>query len=254
MVEAVNCLACGNRFTPRQTGIRCCSKSCAMKERRARGIGGRPRLLADRGCDSCSVPFRPLYRDQRFCSVSCRIAAQSGTRAPRLSIDRPAIVEQYRAGAFTKDLAAAFGCSVDTVRRIVARADVSLRRDDAARQLRGRRGSQAPGWKGGRLRVHGYVWVFLPDHPSANKKGYVAEHRLVWENARGPIPPLHDVHHWNRIKDDNRIENLELLSKSAHHRLHAADPDANWRTFTPEQRHRAGLRGAAAKWGKPLPE
>ena len=46
------------------------------------------------------------------------------------------------------------------------------------------------------------------------------EHRLVWERHHGPIPDGYHIHHKNGDKLDNRIDNLQLLSESAHHRLH----------------------------------
>jgi len=48
----------------------------------------------------------------------------------------------------------------------------------------------------------------------------VYEHRVVWEDANGPIPPGHHVHHRNGNKLDNRLENLELLTHGDHIRLH----------------------------------
>ncbi len=48
-------------------------------------------------------------------------------------------------------------------------------------------------------------------------------HQVVWEDHNGPIPSGFDVHHKNEIKADNRIENLECITKTEHHRdRHAA--------------------------------
>lgn len=45
-------------------------------------------------------------------------------------------------------------------------------------------------------------------------------HRYVWMQANGPIPEGYDIHHRNGIKDDNRIENLELIQRGRHMSLH----------------------------------
>lgn len=46
-------------------------------------------------------------------------------------------------------------------------------------------------------------------------------HRYVWEKERGKIPSGYDIHHINENKADNRIENLECLSKSEHTRKYS---------------------------------
>lgn len=48
----------------------------------------------------------------------------------------------------------------------------------------------------------------------------VMMHRLVWQVANGAIPNGMEVHHKNGVKSDNRIENLELLDRQTHRRLH----------------------------------
>lgn len=59
----------------------------------------------------------------------------------------------------------------------------------------------------------GYVKVYDPDHPNAQKRGWVLEHVKVMSDVLGrPIGPKETVHHRNGIRDDNRPENLELWS------------------------------------------
>jgi endogenous inhibitor of DNA gyrase (YacG/DUF329 family) len=77
-------------------------------------------------------------------------------------------------------------------------------------------------WRGGRYIEpgKGYVMVYLPGHPRARKNHYVCEHILVMEAHLGrPLAPGECVHHRNRVKHDNRIENLQLfVSNGEHHR------------------------------------
>lgn len=47
-------------------------------------------------------------------------------------------------------------------------------------------------------------------------------HQVVWEMAYGPIPDGYCVHHRNLDHADNRLENLELIARGAHTRLHCA--------------------------------
>jgi hypothetical protein len=66
--------------------------------------------------------------------------------------------------------------------------------------------------------------ILAKDHPDADHHGYVMEHRLVMEQYLGrPLTKIEVVHHINGIKTDNRIENLQLLTRSEHIRLHAEE-------------------------------
>jgi hypothetical protein len=86
-------------------------------------------------------------------------------------------------------------------------------------------GPKHPSWNGGkRVTFSGYVEVRNKDHHRARKNGYVFEHILVAEKKLGrKLNPNEQVHHKNKVKTDNRPENLEVIDAGEHARLHAKE-------------------------------
>lgn len=69
-----------------------------------------------------------------------------------------------------------------------------------------------------KARKDGYIGVYVPEHPYANKDGYVMEHRLVMEEMLGRYLKENEiVHHINSNREDNRPENLMIFNSTKDH-------------------------------------
>lgn len=77
-----------------------------------------------------------------------------------------------------------------------------------------------------RIKSKGYVLIWNPEHHRAFNDGYVPEHVLVAEQMLGRrLTKDEVVHHRNRVKDDNRPENLIVYASQSEHMklIHAAE-------------------------------
>lgn len=102
---------------------------------------------------------------------------------------------------------------------------------------------------------HGYVKLRVgTEHPLADHNGYAYEHLLVWVSAGRPKPEKgQTLHHINENKGDNRLSNLELLTRIAHSvQHHASLSDDHVRGL--RERYAAGEDGTklAAEFGIPF--
>lgn len=99
-------------------------------------------------------------------------------------------------------------------------------------------GARNPAWKGGVIKNRGYRWLHRPEHPHA-VRDYVPEHTLVMEYAIGRLLNADEVvHHRNGRKDDNCLNNLQLMTHAEHKRLHG-------RTITNAVKGRKGFQHVA---------
>lgn len=135
-------------------------------------------------------------------------------------------------GMSQDEIAAKYGTSQKVVWRAMRKMGVPTR--IAAK--RNQTGPLNNTWRGGRvLRAkakrqrgersafgNGYYYVLMPDHPNANRSGYVAEHIAVMTAHIGrSLRKGEMVHHINLNKHDNRLDNLALTTASEHSVWHA---------------------------------
>lgn len=102
-----------------------------------------------------------------------------------------------------------------SMRKGLSKSCGCLNSELVSQRMLSQKGDKHPSWKGG-IKRHwkGYTLTWAGDHPDA-KQGYIFTHRLVMERHIGRrLRQDETVHHLNGIRDDNRIENLELWSKS----------------------------------------
>lgn len=100
--------------------------------------------------------------------------------------------------------------SLSTISRWAARFEIREIRP----YLGDRAGANNPFWKGGRYKdkASGFIFAHQPDHPCANANGYVSEHRLIMEEKLGrSLKPNELVLHKNGKRDDNRLQNLQIV-------------------------------------------
>lgn len=93
-----------------------------------------------------------------------------------------------------------------------------------------KKGQPCPNFKGGHQDKRGYFYLWNPNHPSAQKKGYINRSIIVMEKVIGRY--LHNneiVHHLNGIRNDDRPENLRVMTKEEHARYHTKQ---RWDTKT----------------------
>lgn len=190
------CARCGTAFDGIGSTVgKFCSRQCYMDSRDKR--------------TTCAVCSKPLAQSMlRYCSHTCR---DEGRRTleqkPCETCGKPMKVQPHK---FESQRFCSHACKNESLRGML----------------------EGPG--GRSKRSDGYMQVYYPSHPevleriarhvktptSRHPNLFVLEHRLVMEQVLGRrLLSTEQVNHINQIRDDNRPENLEVLSAGDHARI-----------------------------------
>jgi hypothetical protein len=84
-------------------------------------------------------------------------------------------------------------------------------------------------WKGGVSYDRGRKLIHSPTHPKPDRDKYCYEYRLIIEKYLGRyLNGSEIVHHINGDHTDNRIENLQVMTRREHILLHKKQGDMIW--------------------------
>jgi len=149
----------------------------------------------------------------RYCHNKWKIGRQKAWN--RKSLNKDILIKLYNKGFSTHEIAQKLSTNQQHVWRWMKKYNIQLRSFiSAAKNRKGKFNNKR------KRSTQGYILIYYPKHPKADRYGYILEHRLKMEKKLGHYLTFNEiVHHKNGIKNDNRLNNLQLLSRSEHSKL-----------------------------------
>ncbi len=144
----------------------------------------------------------------------------SDKKTPNIPIDqlRKLYLED---GESLREIGRRFGIDGTGIKKRLLKAGIKVRGFSEAYVLRLKKYGHPNHNEDYKHRHDGYLYLRVRDecpyHSMADKRHYCPEHRIVMAEHLGRcLAKQEHIHHINGIKDDNRIENLQLLSPTDH--------------------------------------
>lgn len=139
-------------------------------------------------------------------------------RGRRSKVPIEEVIRLYNSGLSADAIGRQFGLiNGHCVRWRLRKAGITIR--DSARSRQFKVGPANHRWRGGRIRLKdGYIRVYVgPRGDGIVATQYIHEHRKVMQDQLGrPLRNNEFVHHLNGIRDDNRLENLVVVTADTH--------------------------------------
>ena len=132
----------------------------------------------------------------------------------KLNINWKEVYDKYLEGKSIAELATEYNCFYQTINKNFKVLNYKKRsKSEASKLIVRKTGPESNAWKGGKIIKHGHIYIRI------NSK-YIPEHVYIWEKIHGPVPFGHHIHHIDFNKQNNRIENLKLMTAKDHVTLH----------------------------------
>jgi hypothetical protein len=174
-------------------------------------------------CENCGIEYEkykslslPNWKKKRFCSYRCNLEYRKSNEQKTECICENCGKKFYLYPSRVKN-GRGKNCSITC---------------KAISNSRNQSGENNYNWHGGTHMKDGYRFIYSPNHPKKNATGYIREHIIIMEEKLGRyLEDREIVHHINHIKDDNRIENLMIMTPTSHMSMHTTERHKTDRNF-----------------------
>lgn len=185
--------------------------------------------LAERECDYCGNKFyiyhrKRLEQDKIFCSKECLNNYRKSTNPNYKKCAYCGKLVYRRPNHTEKDKSKRFYCCTEHMgkhRKILMLGENNPNYNNIRRK------------DGDIMYKNGYIYERVISHPFGDEDGWVRQHRLVAEkyllndensvciNNKRYLSPEYDVHHIDFDKHNNDVNNLVVLTRSEHAKIHS---------------------------------